>query len=51
MIPTIGKWVVGKRTLEYLTKSIQDFINQEELLDLMKKIIFISVLIKIYLVE
>tara|TARA_Y100000816_G_scaffold291659_1_gene283728 strand:+ start:4306 stop:5010 length:705 start_codon:yes stop_codon:yes gene_type:complete len=38
MIPTIGKWVVGKKEpYEYLTKSIQDFINQEELLDLMKK--------------
>ena len=38
MIPSIGKLIVGKKEpYEYLTKSIQNFINQEELLDLIKK--------------
>ena len=38
LIPSIGKLVTGKREpYEYLTKSIQKFINQEELLDLLKK--------------
>ena len=38
LIPTIGKFIVGeKKPYEYLIKSIENFINQEELLDLMKK--------------
>jgi demethylmenaquinone methyltransferase/2-methoxy-6-polyprenyl-1,4-benzoquinol methylase len=38
MIPTIGKFVVGnKEPYEYLVKSIENFLNQEELIDLMKK--------------
>ena len=38
MIPTIGKYIVGKKEpYEYLIKSIKDFVNQEELIDLMKK--------------
>ena len=38
LIPLIGKYVVGKREpYEYLVKSIEKFVNQEELLDLMKK--------------
>ena len=38
LIPLIGKLVIGERKpYEYLVKSIEDFINQEELLDLMKK--------------
>ncbi len=38
LIPSIGKLVVGeKHPYEYLVKSIEDFLNQEELLDLMKK--------------
>ena len=38
LIPIIGKYVVGqKEPYEYLIKSIEKFINQEELLDLMKK--------------
>ncbi len=38
LIPSIGKLVVGERhPYEYLIKSIENFINQEELLDLMKK--------------
>ena len=37
MIPYIGKAVVGKKEpYEYLTKSIDEFINQDELIDLMK---------------
>ena len=37
MIPYIGKAVVGeKEPYEYLTKSIDEFINQDELIDLMK---------------
>ena len=38
IIPHIGKAIVGeKEPYEYLTKSIDKFINQEELIDLMKK--------------
>ena len=38
LIPTIGKLIVGERQpYEYLIKSIENFINQEELIDLMKK--------------
>ena len=38
LIPHIGKAVVGdKGPYEYLTKSIEEFVNQEELIDLMKE--------------
>ena len=38
LIPFIGGLVVGsKEPYEYLTKSIENFINQEELIDLLKK--------------
>ena len=38
LIPTIGKYVVGeKKPYEYLIKSIEDFIDQDELIDLMEK--------------
>ncbi len=38
LIPSIGKLVVGeKEPYEYLVKSIENFINQDELKDLMKK--------------
>ena len=38
IIPTIGKFVVGKeQPYEYLLKSIENFINQDELIDLMLK--------------
>ena len=38
IIPQIGKAIVGdKEPYEYLTKSIDEFINQDELIDLMKK--------------
>ena len=38
MIPYIGKVVVGKKEpYEYLTKSIDEFINQDELIELMKQ--------------
>ena len=38
IIPTIGKFVVGEREpYEYLIKSIDNFVNQDELIDLMKK--------------
>ena len=38
LIPFIGKFVVGDREpYEYLIKSIENFINQEELIDLMLK--------------
>ncbi len=38
IIPTIGKFIVGeKEPYEYLIKSIEDFVNQDELIDLMKK--------------
>jgi demethylmenaquinone methyltransferase/2-methoxy-6-polyprenyl-1,4-benzoquinol methylase len=37
LIPLIGKAVVGKKEpYEYLVKSIDEFINQKELIDLMK---------------
>ena len=37
-IPSIGKLIVGeKKPYEYLIKSIENFINQDELIDLMKK--------------
>ena len=38
LIPSIGKFVVGKKQpYEYLIKSIEDFLNQEELIDAMVK--------------
>ena len=38
LIPLIGKVIVGeKEPYEYLVKSIEKFVNQEELIDLMKK--------------
>ena len=38
LIPSIGEIVVGDRKpYEYLTQSIESFINQDELIDLMKK--------------
>jgi demethylmenaquinone methyltransferase/2-methoxy-6-polyprenyl-1,4-benzoquinol methylase len=38
LIPSIGKLIVGdKEPYEYLIKSIEQFINQEELIELMKK--------------
>ena len=38
LIPLIGKLVVGNdEPYKYLTQSIENFINQEELIDLMKK--------------
>ena len=38
LIPLLGKYVVGqKEPYEYLIKSIEQFVNQEELLELMKK--------------
>ena len=38
LIPLIGKLIVGeKEPYEYLIKSIKNFINQDELIDLMKK--------------
>ena len=38
IIPLIGKYIVGqKKPYEYLIESIEKFINQEELLELMKK--------------
>ena len=38
LIPSIGKFVIGeKEPYEYLVKSIENFINQDELIDLMKK--------------
>ena len=43
LIPLIGKAVIGKKEpYEYLVKSIEEFINQEELIDLMKKNNFIN---------
>ena len=37
LIPIVGEFVVGqKEPYEYLIKSIEKFINQEELIDLMK---------------
>ena len=38
MIPIIGKAIVGENEpYEYLTKSISEFLNQNELVELMKK--------------
>ena len=38
IIPYVGKFVIGeKEPYEYLTKSIEEFINQDELIDLMEK--------------
>ena len=38
LIPIIGQFVVGeKEPYEYLTKSIEEFINQDELIELMEK--------------
>jgi|TARA_B110000438_G_scaffold234346_1_gene230708 demethylmenaquinone methyltransferase/2-methoxy-6-polyprenyl-1,4-benzoquinol methylase len=38
LIPLMGKMIIGqKKPYEYLIKSIKEFINQEELIDLMKK--------------
>ena len=38
LLPSIGKFIVGeKQPYEYLVKSIENFVNQEELIDLMKK--------------
>ena len=38
LIPTLGKFVVGeKQPYEYLIKSIENFLNQEELIELMIK--------------
>ena len=38
LIPIIGQFIVGeKEPYEYLIKSIEQFINQEELIDLMQK--------------
>ncbi len=43
LIPNIGKIVVGKKEpYEYLIKSIENFINQDELIELMKKNNFIN---------
>ena len=42
-IPMIGKFIVGeKEPYEYLIKSIENFINQDELVDLMKESGFIK---------
>jgi len=41
LIPNIGKIIVGeKEPYKYLTKSIENFVNQDELIDLMKKSYF-----------
>ena len=38
LIPSIGKLIVGeKKPYEYLIKSIENFVNQDELLDLMER--------------
>ena len=38
LIPIIGRFVVGKKEpYEYLIKSIKEFINQNELIDVMEK--------------
>ncbi len=38
LIPLVGKIIVGeKEPYEYLIKSIKEFINQQQLIDLMKK--------------
>ena len=41
LLPSIGKLIVGeKKPYEYLVKSIENFINQDELIDLMAKSAF-----------
>ena len=48
----VGKAIVGqKEPYEYLIKSIEEFINQEELIDLMNKNKFVNCSIEIYWVE
>ena len=43
LIPHIGKIVVGEKyPYEYLVESIENFINQEELIELMKKNYFVK---------
>ena len=43
LIPKIGKYVVGNsEPYEYLIKTINDFINQEELLEVMKSKNFLN---------
>ena len=43
LIPYIGKMIVGeKEPYEYLIKSIEKFINQDELIELMKKNYFVK---------
>ena len=43
IIPKIGKYVVGtEKPYEYLIKTIKDFINQEELLEVMKSKKFVN---------
>jgi len=38
LLPSIGKLIVGeKEPYEYLVKSIENFVNQDQLVDLMKK--------------
>ena len=38
IIPILGKFVVGKKEpYEYLIKSVEEFINQDELIDFMIK--------------
>ena len=38
LIPSLGKLIIGKKEpYEYLLKSIDNFLNQEELIELMKK--------------
>ena len=38
LLPSIGKLIVGKKEpYEYLVKSIENFVNQDELIDLMNK--------------
>ena len=43
LIPQLGKLVIGKKEpYEYLIKSIENFINQDELIELMKQNYFIK---------
>ena len=43
LIPSIGKLIIGeKKPYEYLVKSIKNFVNQDELIDLMMKNGFID---------
>ena len=51
LIPLIGSAIVGeKEPYEYLIKSIENFVNQEELVSLMKENNFKNVHTVIYLV-